>query len=98
MRKSGKPVRKCGRCPLNQGDHCWGFLYPREQWNHRKCPAFENELACRLFRDWEQEIPVRTRKKIRREMFVRRKAPASVAHLERNVEGIRRKQGAADVK
>jgi len=82
MRKSRKPVRKCGKCPLNQGSFCWGFLYPHEQWHGKKCPAFENERAYGLFHDWEQEIPVRTRKKIRREMFVRRKTLPRIGYLE----------------
>ncbi|MEI6971604.1 MAG: hypothetical protein WCL44_08820 [bacterium] len=69
MLKSRKPVRKCARCPLNQGGYCWGFMFPRDKWRRGACPAFGNEEAYRLFAEWEQDPPVKTRKQIRREAF-----------------------------
>jgi len=69
VRKSLKPVRKCGKCPLNQGDFCWGFAYPRGVWRKGACPAFGNEAAQGLFYSWEKDPPVKTRRQIRRESF-----------------------------
>ena len=69
MKSGPKPVRKCNRCLLNLGDHCWVFPRPRMQWNRKKCPGFENEELGRQFRKWQEEPRVKTRKEIRQEIF-----------------------------
>ena len=82
MYRSRKPGRKCYTCLLNRGDHCWGFEFPREQWrSKRKCPAFENEDAYDLFREWEKDADTKTRKELRQEAF--RTGPRiDTGHLE----------------
>lgn len=76
MRRSCKPVQPCYTCPLNLGDHCWLYTYPRGQWRGRRCPAFENEEVIRRFREWQKEPTVKTRRDLRRECFRRRKRSA----------------------
>jgi len=69
MKSGPKPVRKCNRCLLNLGDHCWTFVRPRFQWNRKKCPGFENEELYRQFNKWQEEPHVKTRKQLRQETF-----------------------------
>jgi GTP-binding protein HflX len=52
MKRTHKPVGKCHSCLLNLGDHCWLHEWPREQWNGRRCPSFENEEVYANFRAW----------------------------------------------
>ncbi|MFO7870843.1 MAG: hypothetical protein R6V03_05370 [Kiritimatiellia bacterium] len=70
MRRSEKPVRKCYSCPLNLGDHCWLYAYPRGQWrNRRKCSAFDDPEVHKAFRAWLKQPVVKNRKELRREIF-----------------------------
>ena len=70
MKKSRKPVRKCHACPLNLGEHCWVYLYPRGQWRDgRHCPGFSDAGLHASFEDWSKEPSVKTRKELRREFF-----------------------------
>ena len=82
MYRSRKPIHQCYTCLLNQGDHCWGFWRPSEQWERwRRCPAFENEQIYREFTDWRKQAQVKTRKELRREALRKRK-PAPRGYLE----------------
>ena len=70
MKPSAKPVRKCHACKLNQGDRCWAYACPRDQWRgERRCAGLENELLYRQFDEWQREPDVKTRKELRREAF-----------------------------
>ena len=70
MKKSWKPLRKCYHCPLNQGDHCWLYKYPRGQWHAgRRCPAFGNETVYEQFSAAQKLPDVKTRRDLRREFF-----------------------------
>jgi hypothetical protein len=73
MRHSVKPIRKCYSCPLNMGDHCWIYTYPRGQWRgERKCSAFDNEAVLYEFKQWQKLPTVKTSKELRREFFRRK--------------------------
>jgi hypothetical protein len=55
---------------LNLGDHCWGYRFPRAQWQGRRtCPAFDNPEIYRRFRDWQKEAHVKSRHELRREVY-----------------------------
>jgi len=82
VRKLLKPVRKCAKCPLNQGAYCWGFAYPRDQWRSGRCPAFVNPEAHGLFSKWESDPPVKTRKQILQERFPGWKRVPCTGNLE----------------
>gem|GEM_PF-1197149 len=70
MRLGPKPVKRCYRCLLNLGDHCWKFPCPRLQWGDRKkCPGFENAELYARFRQWQEAPRVKTRRELRQEMF-----------------------------
>jgi hypothetical protein len=74
QRHSRKPVRKCHACPLNLGDHCWIFLYPRGQWQRgQHCRGMEDASLHEQFREWRKQPSVKTRKELRREFFRTRK-------------------------
>ena len=82
MRYSGKPVHKCYSCLLNQGDQCWGFRFPGQQWRaRRRCAAFENEAIYRQFNDWLKDATVKRRKELRQEAL-RKHKPEPIYHLE----------------
>lgn len=75
MKASQKPVRKCHRCLLNLGDHCWLYRYPRGQWRDGcRCWAFENETVYAGFRTWRKQPTIKTRKELRRLVHRRRRA------------------------
>ena len=82
MHLTRKPIHPCYTCLLNQGDHCWGYRYPGQQWTGRRaCPAFENDTAYQMFNRWRKEAHVKTRPDLRREARKpRRRDP--VPHLE----------------
>ena len=82
MRRNRKPVRKCHKCPLNQGDHCWGFRYPRDQWHEKRCLAFGSEVAHEMFLEWQKDSAVKTRRQIRQEAFPKHKSLRDGAKLE----------------
>jgi len=69
MKSGPKPVRKCNRCLLNLGNHCWIYTCPRHQWIREKCPGFENNVFYNQLRKWQDEPHVKTRKQIRQELF-----------------------------
>ena len=74
MWRDRKPIRSCYTCLLNQGDHCWGYRCPREQWGHRsRCPAFESPAAYQLFAQWKSQAHVKTRKELRQGAFPKRR-------------------------
>jgi len=69
MKLGPKPVRRCYRCLLNLGGHCWEFACPRRQWNKKKCPGFENDELYAQFRKWQEAPRVKTRRELRQEIF-----------------------------
>jgi hypothetical protein len=70
MRRSRKPVRKCYSCPLNLGDHCWLYKYPRGQWRPgKRCRATDDVDIHMAFEKWKKQSTVKTRKELRREFF-----------------------------
>jgi len=70
MRHSAKPVRKCHACPLNLGDHCWLYQYPRGQWRgHKRCAGLTDDALHAQFEAWRKQPSVKTRKQLRREFF-----------------------------
>jgi len=69
MKPGPKPVRKCNRCLLNLGQHCWVFASPRLQWSKKKCPGFENDELYLQYNKWQEEPHVKTRKELRQEIF-----------------------------
>lgn len=73
MRRHKKPVRKCGKCLLNLGDHCWIFENPRDKWRGRDCPGFENEILYAEYRIWQSKPRIPKGREIRRSMFRSRK-------------------------
>jgi len=73
MHRSHKPVRRCHKCLLNLGDRCWAYASPRRQWHNRACRGFENERAYELFRIWEKDAVVKSRKEIRQGIFRKKK-------------------------
>lgn len=84
MNRSRKPARKCYRCLLNQGDHCWLYKYPRGQWQgHKHCPAFENEPVYEQFRSWRKLPDVKTRHDLRRRFFRSTRQKRYRSHGER---------------
>ena len=75
MKQSRKPVRNCHSCPMNLGDHCWLYRWPRGQWRgDRSCSAREDEAALGAFHDWQKAPDVMTRKDLRRELHRQRRA------------------------
>lgn len=83
MRITRKPVRACHGCLLNQGDHCWGYEFPHQQWcGRRRCPAYDNPDVYALFRDWLEQPNVKTPRDLRRDAYPRRKL-RRVYHLEK---------------
>lgn len=70
MKTSRKPVRRCHACPLNLGELCWIYRYPRGQWRSgRHCPGYEDRELHAQFAEWQKEPSVKTRKELRREFF-----------------------------
>ncbi len=70
MKKSRKPVRKCHACPLNLGEYCWIYQYPRGQWRGEKhCAGYSDRGLHARFEEWCKEPSVKTRKELRREFF-----------------------------
>lgn len=90
MRLGPKPVRRCYKCLLNLGDHCWIFECPRRQWNRKKCPGFENAELNLRFREWQEAPDVKTRKQLRKEIF-RGRAVKLYIHRFRKKRGARSK-------
>ena len=81
-RLSHKPVRKCHGCPLNLGDRCWGYAFPRTQWRRKRgCPGFADESLHALYRLWLKQASVKTRREIRRE-HIHHRPPEPVYYLE----------------
>ncbi len=80
--RSRKPIRKCHSCLLNLGTYCWGYMNPRERWANRACPAFENKGAYAVFVSWQTDFHGRSRRQIRRDIYMSRKQ-APRAYLER---------------
>jgi hypothetical protein len=81
MRRHEKPVRRCYACPLNLGDHCWLYLYPRGQWRGgRNCPSFSDPETHRQCMAWGRRPTVKTRKELRREAF-RRNPPTATKRI-----------------
>jgi hypothetical protein len=77
MRRSAKPVRKCHACPLNLGDHCWRYAYPRKQWRDgRQCPGRFNTALIETYRLWCKQPSVKSRRQLRQEAF-RSRPPAT---------------------
>ncbi|MBA4386623.1 MAG: hypothetical protein C0404_01510 [Verrucomicrobia bacterium] len=70
MKNSVKPVRKCHACPMNLGERCWLYVFPRGQWRPgRECRAVENTEIMREFEEWQKRPVVKTRQEIRRDFF-----------------------------
>jgi hypothetical protein len=70
MRYGTKPVRRCHACPLNRGDSCWLFVYPRGQWREgRSCAARDDQEIHEAYWKWERRPVVKSRKELRREFF-----------------------------
>ncbi len=78
MRIGPKPVHGCTRCPLNLGNHCWAYAWPRRQWHHRICPGRGNAALHRQFREWQEAPQVKSRKQLRQEAFRAPKAAPQV--------------------
>ncbi len=88
VHRKERPVRKCHKCPLNQGTHCWGFVDPRQRWHRRgRCPAFENEEAYSSFRTWQKEAIVKTRRQLRQEAFRAEDTTQHCGYLEKKTDG-----------
>ena len=70
MKRHLKPVRKCHACPLNLGDHCWVYQYPRGQWRQGKtCGGLADEALHASYRDWLKMPTVKSRKALRQNFF-----------------------------
>jgi len=70
MRRNAKPVRRCYSCPLNLGDRCWLYAYPRGQWRgDRRCAAYVDAGIHLEYRNWLKRPQVKNRADIRREFF-----------------------------
>lgn len=68
MRLHQKPVRKCHGCPLNLGQHCWVFQYPRGQWRGgRQCRLRGDAEVQGAYRQWCKRPTVKDSKSLRRE-------------------------------
>lgn len=53
MRRSPKPVHECYDCPLNLGESCAVYEFPRQMWHGRKkCPGYRNE---EMYQQWLAE-------------------------------------------
>jgi hypothetical protein len=76
MRRTAKPVRRCNRCLLNLGDHCWYFESPRDQWKGGDCEGFENQALYKEYEEWKNRPQIKTRHELRRTMSLSRKKPA----------------------
>jgi hypothetical protein len=74
MKPSRKPVRKCHACPLNLGDHCWAYDYPRGQWRgERRCPGQADAALQARYDEWLKEPRIKTGRELRRAAFRTRK-------------------------
>jgi len=81
-RSTHKPVRKCHTCPLNLGEHCWGYSNPRAQWRRKRgCPAFGDARFRDLYLLWKKQASIKTRRAIRREC-IHHRPPEPVYYLE----------------
>lgn len=68
MRLHQKPVRKCHGCPMNLGDHCWVYQYPRGQWRSGSICRIRSDVAVlSAFEQWQKQPTVKNRKVLRRE-------------------------------
>ena len=76
MRRTCKPVRKCHKCLLNLGDHCWFFKSPRDQWKNGDCEGFENQELYAEYEEWQQKPQIKSGRELRRTVFRSRKKPA----------------------
>ncbi|NQT93263.1 MAG: hypothetical protein HQ559_10915 [Lentisphaerae bacterium] len=80
MRRSAKPVRRCYSCPLNLGDHCWLYAYPRGQWRgDRRCAACDDPEIHGEYRNWQKQPRIRNRADIRRDFFRSRRRKKKIS-------------------
>lgn len=81
--RSHKPVRKCHGCPLNRGDHCWGYAVPRQKWRLKNgCPGCLEEKVHEVFRLWKKQAVIKTIRQIRRECL-HHLPPEPIFYLEK---------------
>ena len=79
MKRNQKPVRKCGACGLDFGDHCGVYESPRDMWHHRSCPGYKNEDMLRQYQAEQTRHAVDTRRQRRLEVAKQR---ASEPHYQ----------------
>jgi hypothetical protein len=53
MHKDIKPIKKCGKCPMNLGKRCWVCISPRDEWRDgRECSATTDVTVLKKFKAW----------------------------------------------
>lgn len=79
MDRNVKPIKKCGKCPMNLGKRCWVCVSPRDEWSDgHECAAVNDEAVLRKFKEWRKN-PTTTKPADLYRVFLRKKPADSIA-------------------